>query len=163
MNRKKPYSKTVPIIQSSGSGKSRMVDKLAHCVFTLPFNLRLKLDNCGTCVLYTVHPMHILHPVDLAFPPPDEQVLDHLTRYPTLFDPEPSYLFFLTNLFKHVTAELAQKKFSKCASPSDLASSWRAHLEHGGVRRNLYDSVIEKCSSSRLGKLDASAFMNFID
>ena len=139
-----------------------MVDKLAHCVFTLPFNLCLKLDNCGTCVLYTVHPMLILHLVDLAFLLPDEQVLDHLTRYPTFFNPEPSYLFFLTNLFKHVMAELAQKKFLKCASPLDLASSWWAHLD-GSIRQTLYNPVIEKRLSSRLGKLDASAFMNFID
>jgi nicotinamide riboside kinase len=34
------YANMMTIIQSSGTGKSRLVDKLAEAVFTLPFNLR---------------------------------------------------------------------------------------------------------------------------
>ena len=34
-----PYSKQVSIIQSSGTGKSRMVHELAKLVFTIPFNI----------------------------------------------------------------------------------------------------------------------------
>jgi len=49
MQRGKPYSNTVSIIQSSGTGKSRMVDQLAHLVFTIPFNLRLSSEARGAC------------------------------------------------------------------------------------------------------------------
>ena len=35
-----PYANMMTIIQSSGTGKSRMVDQLARVVFTLPFNIR---------------------------------------------------------------------------------------------------------------------------
>ena len=35
-----PYSNTVAIIQSSGTGKSRTVHEMANLVFTLPFNIR---------------------------------------------------------------------------------------------------------------------------
>jgi len=41
------YANMMTIIQSSGTGKSRLVDKLAEAVFTLPFNLRdPKEDEC---------------------------------------------------------------------------------------------------------------------
>ncbi|KAG9092220.1 hypothetical protein FRC06_000190 [Ceratobasidium sp. 370] len=41
------YANFVPIIQSSGMGKSRAVDEVAREVFTLPFNLRSPKDNTG--------------------------------------------------------------------------------------------------------------------
>lgn len=34
------YGNTAAIVQSSGAGKSRMVDEAARLVFTFPFNLR---------------------------------------------------------------------------------------------------------------------------
>jgi hypothetical protein len=36
----KYYSNYLPIVQSSGTGKSRMVDELAGEIFTIPLNLR---------------------------------------------------------------------------------------------------------------------------
>lgn len=41
------YSNSAAIIQSSGSGKSRMVDKLAELVFTVPFNVRQTAESNG--------------------------------------------------------------------------------------------------------------------
>jgi hypothetical protein len=43
----KPYSNQIAIIQSSGTGKSRMVHEQANIVFTLPFNLRDRQDDNG--------------------------------------------------------------------------------------------------------------------
>jgi hypothetical protein len=40
MEKNEPHSTYLPIIQSSGTGKSRMVHQLAQLVFTIPFNLR---------------------------------------------------------------------------------------------------------------------------
>lgn len=40
-NDENPYGNQVAVIQSSGTGKSRMVDELAKLVFTIPFNLGL--------------------------------------------------------------------------------------------------------------------------
>jgi hypothetical protein len=34
------HSTYLPVVQSSGTGKSRMVHELAQSVFTIPFNLR---------------------------------------------------------------------------------------------------------------------------
>jgi len=47
MSRDKPYSNSVTILQSSGTGKSRMVHELSDLVFTLPFNLRPDSENKG--------------------------------------------------------------------------------------------------------------------
>ena len=42
-----PYAKQVAIIQSSGTGKSRMVHELSKLIFTIPFNLRLGDESRG--------------------------------------------------------------------------------------------------------------------
>jgi hypothetical protein len=47
MEHVEPMSNTVSIIQSSGMGKSRMVDSLARVVFTIPFNIRNERDDRG--------------------------------------------------------------------------------------------------------------------
>ena len=40
-----PYSNTVAMIQSSGTGKSRTVHEMANLVFTLPFNIRFPKES----------------------------------------------------------------------------------------------------------------------
>lgn len=47
MERTKAYSTTVAIVQSSGTGKSRMVDEQANLVFTIPFCLRDPYEENG--------------------------------------------------------------------------------------------------------------------
>lgn len=37
------------IVQSSGSGKSRMVDEVAKHIFTIPFNIREAAETKGMC------------------------------------------------------------------------------------------------------------------
>ena len=41
------YTNTAAILQSSGFGKSRMLDEMASLVFTLPLNLRNDRDDHG--------------------------------------------------------------------------------------------------------------------
>jgi hypothetical protein len=43
---KKLYANFVPIIQSSGMGKSRLVDKTAKLIFMIPFCLRSAQTRC---------------------------------------------------------------------------------------------------------------------
>jgi len=43
----RPYSNSVTILQTSGTGKSCMVHELSDLVFTLPFNLHLDYENNG--------------------------------------------------------------------------------------------------------------------
>lgn len=46
-----PYTNFCSIIQGSGTGKSRSVDKVAESVFTIPIILRPLADNQGALVL----------------------------------------------------------------------------------------------------------------
>ena len=50
MSRSKPYSNSVTITQSSGTGKSRLVDEQGKLVFTIPFNLRPLADSKGQTI-----------------------------------------------------------------------------------------------------------------
>ena len=43
----KAYSNQIAIVQSSGTGKSRMVHEQANLVFTIPFNLRESGESKG--------------------------------------------------------------------------------------------------------------------
>lgn len=47
MDTSEPYSSIVAILQSSGTGKSRMVDELAKLIFTIPMNIRNPNDENG--------------------------------------------------------------------------------------------------------------------
>lgn len=46
--RDKAHSNSVAIVQSSGTGKSRMIDEMAKLVYTIPFNLRAPSETSGT-------------------------------------------------------------------------------------------------------------------
>lgn len=53
-----PYTNYIPIMQSSGTGKSRLVHETAGLIFTLPFNIRGDMDVkgilCGESVVELV-------------------------------------------------------------------------------------------------------------
>ena len=57
MSRNSPYSNTVPILQSSGTGKSRMVHEQSDLVFTLPINLRPASETKGNCLSWYIGSM----------------------------------------------------------------------------------------------------------
>ena len=49
-DRSKPewnYMGHTSIVQSSGSGKSRLVDEVAKSIFTIPFNIRARQDDAS--------------------------------------------------------------------------------------------------------------------
>ena len=51
--RSREYPNCLPVIQSSGYGKSRMMDEMAKLVFTIPFNIRNPKERegeSGMCV-----------------------------------------------------------------------------------------------------------------
>ena len=58
------YSNSASVIQSSGSGKSRMVDEMASLIFTLPFNLRAARDVYGEQLISAHSPRQLAHILD---------------------------------------------------------------------------------------------------
>ncbi|KAH9948097.1 hypothetical protein B0H21DRAFT_735354 [Amylocystis lapponica] len=118
------------IIQSSGSGKSRMVDEQAKFVFTIPFNLRLSSES----------------ELGLSYPPPDSQVREYLVDNTWIaHDISLHYWRFLTHLFQQVRQCLSENAGQKntCAQ---LATWWRSYLSGGppgnSHRKQLYYDLV---------------------
>ncbi|KAH7920460.1 hypothetical protein BV22DRAFT_1133047 [Leucogyrophana mollusca] len=90
MKRGKPYSNTVTIIQSSCSGKSRLVREQPNLVFTLPFNLRFGAES-----------------KQLAHPPPDRNIRAYiLAEGFTLPESQVRCLRLLAHVFSVVSSSL---------------------------------------------------------
>src|SRR5260370_38648064 len=87
------YSSTGSIIQSSGYGKSRMVNEMANRVFTLPFNLRDPEVTKGVVKSRFISSLLIM-PLVGAYPDPDPQVTGLLTEKFSS-DPPPSPEYYL--------------------------------------------------------------------
>ncbi|THH19412.1 hypothetical protein EW146_g1745 [Bondarzewia mesenterica] len=132
MNRKEDYSNTVSIIQSSGTGKSRMVDEQAKLVFTIPFNLRAAEDDKS-----------------MAYPPPDAGVRKCLSaRGQETYDQVKGlYFLFLARVFFE-TRKTVDESFGFGHSHQDLAQLWRSHLRGSGNRKALYHNVTESDGES---------------
>ena len=45
-----PYKYIMPMVQSSGTGKSRLAHEVAKIIFTIPSNIRSAEDHSGTSV-----------------------------------------------------------------------------------------------------------------
>ncbi|KDQ14213.1 hypothetical protein BOTBODRAFT_175000 [Botryobasidium botryosum FD-172 SS1] len=130
VKRRYDYSNTVAITQSSGAGKSRMVDEQAKFAFTIPFNLRPECD-----------PEYISR--DYYFPPPDVFARRHLADPEGIMDYEDLlafYCIFFARLFYEVQQEVA-RSITFNHPHRELAALWREHLEQPGVRGNLYKNA----------------------
>ncbi|KAF8124075.1 hypothetical protein EV363DRAFT_1586969 [Boletus edulis] len=131
MDRSTPLANSVALIQSSGTGKSRMVDEMAKLVFTIPFNVRLPDERSSR-----------------AYPPEDSAVWEYLCKSEVkkAEDGEVRAALFFQNLFSEVATEV-EHVFSgrRIASPGELASEWWNHLTKlsGAFRDELYKRVVQ--------------------
>ncbi|KIM83548.1 hypothetical protein PILCRDRAFT_6971 [Piloderma croceum F 1598] len=133
MSRDKPYSTSVIILESSGTGKSRMVHELSDLVFTLPFNLRPDSEN-----------------KDFAYPP-DTEIRDYLdTPRPTLDEYQARYLLLLGHIFRAVSAELGRIYAHKQPTYAALAHEWRMHLDDAENRSRIYKEAEKGCANDML-------------
>ncbi|KAF8872391.1 hypothetical protein CPB84DRAFT_1967482 [Gymnopilus junonius] len=131
-----PYSNQIAIVQSSGTGKSRMVHEQAKIVFTIPFNLRESIEDKG-----------------LAFPSPDEDVRTYFVRTAVSNEShvlKAKYLKFFASLFTKVNGELDAKRPSiRSKSAEELAEWWANHLKN--MRTDLYKAAIADATKTTEG------------
>ncbi|PCH41897.1 hypothetical protein WOLCODRAFT_137609 [Wolfiporia cocos MD-104 SS10] len=122
------YANNLPVVQSPGTGKSRMVDEMAKLIFTIPFSIRDP---------YAKN--------DIRYPQADQEVVDFLLRKIGGYweDVLLLYLVFFEHLFVRVE-EVLEQQFSsdRYADESQLARAWREYLMT--ERAALYKSVIER-------------------
>ncbi|KAF8335966.1 uncharacterized protein EI90DRAFT_3047708 [Cantharellus anzutake] len=129
----RPYNRSITIIQSSGCGKSRLMDKVAEERFAFPLNI-------GESLQKSVE----------TYPPADEDVRKFLL--PQVTDTNDSlhvkYACFLIQMFH--TARPIVRSF-RLKAHSRIAKRWRAYLaegqsfrEMGPNRKKFYGDVINR-------------------
>ncbi|KAF8325609.1 uncharacterized protein EI90DRAFT_3072219 [Cantharellus anzutake] len=146
------YARLLPVVQSSGMGKSRMVDEFSKYHFVVPFNLRKGVE---------------------GYPAPDHAILHWLT-YPGLSQlaSDDRFSAFLTALFEKLSDVLddlkSRIKSSKLSDaektatlknyPESLAEQFRLFMtvgqqfdEQGPLRVQFYKDVLNRANkASRL-------------
>jgi hypothetical protein len=151
---KQPYNHSIAIIQSSGMGKSRLVDSIAKKKFCFPFNIRESIGKgqYSSFLIVLGNPKSDLRCP--AYPPSDTNVHSYF-RGPSFRIPdddahlESRYLAFFTALFRHAASKL-ETALSEISEGS-ISERWRQYLAIGASewfvgrnRRNFYDTVLEE-------------------
>jgi hypothetical protein len=147
------------LVQSSGTGKSRLVDEVSKTVFTIPLVLRRE-DAEGTSSARLPNDFTSVAHQPLGFPPTDVDVRRFLVENSRQVD-EHALLrrqcAFLKALFEETAAVLGdldgrakQYGLDLSASSASLASKFRSIMSHnmtnrghGAFRVNFYRKVVE--------------------
>ncbi|CAE6474493.1 unnamed protein product [Rhizoctonia solani] len=131
------YNRSISIIQSSGMGKSRLVDETSKLIFTIPINLREELGEG-----------------QVAYPPADDNLRAYFAYTENKSDEvlRARHLIFLAALFD-IVASWAEK-FKEGRTAAEQAQEWAECLKKdqsvkrvGPKRKQLYDSVINKATT----------------
>ncbi|KAI0329060.1 hypothetical protein GY45DRAFT_1233732, partial [Cubamyces sp. BRFM 1775] len=110
------YYNILPIIQSSGTGKSRLAYEVASLIFTLPLNVHGRLENKSS-----------------VYPEPDGKVAEWLTAMSDRKVAKARHRWFLRNLIQTAVSYLQEMAPGKTyKSFSELACAWRAYLSESG-------------------------------
>ncbi|EGN99476.1 hypothetical protein SERLA73DRAFT_74000 [Serpula lacrymans var. lacrymans S7.3] len=121
------YSGFASIVQSSGTGKSRMVHEQAKFVFTIPFNLR----NEG------------YESFVKPYPEPDNNVRQFLIGFKEVSTAKINIIVFLGKIY-----DLASKRLSSLLNDSrmkrqEIAERWHNYLQVEGIRSALYQDALD--------------------
>ncbi|KAH7334565.1 hypothetical protein B0J17DRAFT_770885 [Rhizoctonia solani] len=145
------YNRSISVIQSSGMGKSRMVDAAANEVFTIPANLREKVDKA-------------LRP----YPPPDEELRSYFEDHKSKSDDQlqGEYAILLKYIFETVMSQ-----FPKIVHESDdRAKTWADHLRSGETdyrvgenRREFYTTAVNAANKEvrKIGEAGGNLQVNW--
>ncbi|CAE6491771.1 unnamed protein product [Rhizoctonia solani] len=128
-----PYNWTISIVQSSGMGKSRMVEEAGNSVFTIPLNLCEDMKQGKK-----------------PYPPPDRNMRQFFLECQgkTNLQQQIEYAVFLGVLFTRVS-KLVKAQFPELTKEK-LPCAWADYLKEGQTvtevgsnRRTLYDNIIQ--------------------
>ncbi|QRV97548.1 G2/mitotic-specific cyclin cdc13 [Ceratobasidium sp. AG-Ba] len=114
----RPYSWSISVIQSSGTGKSRMMEEAAKTLFTIPINIRPVLDNASSSHKKT-------------FPPPDVGIRKFFDDRKNESDERQklAYALLLWSLFDEAR-KLVERLWPNMTK-EDLAQAWAEYLKEG--------------------------------
>ncbi|KAI6002348.1 hypothetical protein EDC04DRAFT_2583821 [Pisolithus marmoratus] len=145
MDRGRVHASSATIIQSSGTGKSRMAHELATLVFTIPFNLRNPEERNGS-----------------AYPPEDTMVWKYLcdvSNVESARHGEAGVALFFAHVFSQVAKEIPKvfrvSHTENKLSPTGFARCWREHLSQD-TRSLLYEKIVKTCEDDKVSSLKAN-------
>ncbi|EUC63782.1 G2/mitotic-specific cyclin cdc13, putative [Rhizoctonia solani AG-3 Rhs1AP] len=130
---KRAYNRSITVIQSSGMGKSRLVDELGNLEFTIPINLRGELAQGGN-----------------TYPPPDRDVRGYFDNPDTKGDEvlQAEFAVFLAVLFDFIALKV--NEIGQGQTGVELAVKWAKYIKDGqnsetvGAHRSkLYADVVQ--------------------
>ncbi|KAG8736229.1 hypothetical protein FRC10_009554 [Ceratobasidium sp. 414] len=136
-----PYNWSIPVIQSSGMGKSRMVEEAANTVFTIPINIREKLSHGRQ-----------------TYPPSDVELRQYLEARMVKSDEEQQaeYAILLRVLFDE-TRKLVKLHWPNLTGET-LAKAYADYLKEGRTegkvgknRENFFKAVANEAEKRRGG------------
>ncbi|KAG8733953.1 hypothetical protein FRC11_014552 [Ceratobasidium sp. 423] len=131
------YNWSISVVQSSGMGKSRMVEEASDTVFTIPINIREALKYGK-----------------ITYPPPDEALRQFFMdrQHKDGEQQKVEYAIFLQVLFTEARKSV-QKRFSKLTG-AKLALAWANYLREGRTleavgqnRKSFYDRVVQEANN----------------
>jgi hypothetical protein len=154
MQRGKPYSNSVAIVQGSGSGKSRMVREESNPVFMLPFTPgpTWKAKVMAFCDVA----LSILNSViRFGLPASDDSIRDFLdVAASNVKEGQVRYLNLLTQSFRAAASELESPDWQRQDMYVSFARKWRQHMEMDQNRDRLYERAV-KSSQVNLVRLSS--------
>ncbi|KAJ1304934.1 hypothetical protein OPQ81_006067 [Rhizoctonia solani] len=148
----RPYNWSIAVVQSSGMGKSRMVDEASTFVLTIPINIREALPSYKK-----------------TYPPPDVVVQQFFQGCKNDSDHEQQkkYTIFLEVLFTQ-TLEAVTAIFKELTGdPEKLANAWATHLKAGqnedavgSNTQTFYDKVVQQANQEPTKEHERSPYHN---
>ncbi|KAF8333116.1 uncharacterized protein EI90DRAFT_3015561 [Cantharellus anzutake] len=150
----RPYNWSLSIIQSSGMGKSRMVEEATFSIFTIPLNICEELGNGHN-----------------TYPPPDRKFRNYFQEHGMKSDLllQTEYAVILHLLFTKAAALLKGPIF-KHNSTAPLARQWANYLNEGRTdtevgmnRKGFLDSVADQAMKVMSGGTNGCChLLNFL-
>jgi len=135
-----PYGRYCSIIQSSGMGKSRLLDQFSTKYFMIPINLRDPKAQGLSYLFDTLTFMTHQTPM-IGYPPPDNTVRNFLMRgISPREEIEPILLHFFIELFLKTAETL---KSMGTTDPGKLIQEFRRHMSEGQRMESVGDDRLK--------------------
>lgn len=164
----KIYARYCSIVQSSGMGKSRLLDEFARGFFTIPINLRPAKSDGTSCLSLPIMD-HQARLFLVGFPPADVQVRDFLLGVEGTLEASAQLAYsracnFLLALFKKTEETVAsfngQTKAERIKEFRKFMSDGQSMRVAGENRRRFYSDVVTRARDVCCGSLLVSFVLN---
>ncbi|TCD66424.1 hypothetical protein EIP91_001360 [Steccherinum ochraceum] len=139
------YNNVISIIQSSGTGKTRMCYEASNHVFTIHISLRNKASSRQKPDGDNGYPQGDISLYEYFRSTGEKEVVSAVLRE--------KYAAFLASLFAEVHQRVLElPNLQESHSRESFAEQWQAHIREGSNRATLYNKVVENLKPNENGE-----------